>query len=758
MAIGHSGMNRVTLLALSAVFSAVLLHPVQGRGASEADVAGGLQGLQQFIDLEADQLDHDREAKTITAVGGVHLQQAEEYKINANQTVFHTDSRRLDAVGEVELLYQQEGLRLRTDKATYDTVGRALEIPGKVEAESHGDKISGYNLHLLPTENRGTLEKMVLDMEGPGGHTTAGQATLHDANTMTLNQAVFTNCDCDNPPWQLEAESLYLDKEKNQLVGQNVALYLKGIPIAYTPWWQHPLFKKRQSGFLTPGVGHSGANGFELDLPYYWNIAPDKDATITLHPTTDRGLLVKGQFRYLGNDYRGVLENHSIYDAKDDEYRGLTLIDHKHNLDSWRLEANLQNLRTRDFLQDFHQEGLDDKTRYMTSNLLANRIWSRPGGISELRTGMTWFQNLETTSDQFTLQRLPYAHLEDIRPLNALGRHWYLETALGMDNFYQLSGDHVQRMDIAPSVGFRHPLYIGAVSGNLGLRETSYWSQGIVTNGLDQDDFSSRESSHVRLRLDGNLSRVYHGGENGSAVYRHSVEPTVQYVMNAANGQRDLPILDTALRDLTITNLFSQHIFSGPDRIVNGQWLAYGITSRLTGPRWGSNKTGEMAALTVGQRWAPSNDREFQNQHGVSDLVSNLDLFLSDHWSFSTGSLYDPHAGLFNRVDNTLTYNSDRGDLVAMGHYLDRRRNTEDAILVASIKLMDSWRWIQEGDYSLERATLNNWKSGLMYEHDCWSIQFLGGKRLIQDTSQHGGGWVGFLINFKGLGNYGLSS
>ncbi|NGZ28300.1 MAG: hypothetical protein G8345_15585, partial [Magnetococcales bacterium] len=124
----------------------------------------------------------------------------------------------------------------------------------------------------------------------------------------------------------------------------------------------------------------------------------------------------------------------------------------------------------------------------------------------------------------------------------------------------------------------------------------------------------------------------------------------------------------------------------------------------------------------------------------------------------TSSALVDPYSGLFNRVDNTVNYASLRGDQVTFGHYLDRQRNTEDMVLMAKVRLVEPWSWIQEGDYSLERSTLNNWKSGLMYEHECWSIQLLGGKRLLQNTSQHGGGWAGFLINFKGLGDYGIRS
>ncbi|MBF0612678.1 MAG: LPS-assembly protein LptD [Magnetococcales bacterium] len=716
------------------------------------------QKARQFVDMESDQLEHDRQAKTITAVGGVHLQQGDEYRLHSDRAVYHTDSRRIDAVGKVELDYQSSKLRLSTEKATFDTLANSLEVPGSVTMKSGADAISGVNMLLWPRENRGTLEKMVMDMEGPGGHVTADKATLHDEHSMTLNQATFTNCDCDDAPWRLEADSLFLDKNENQLVAQNVALYFKGVPIAYSPWWQNPLFKKRKSGFLLPAIGHSGATGMELDLPYYFNIAPDKDATLTFHPTTERGFLLKGQFRYLAEGYRGIVENQSIFDTKDDAYRGLTLLDHRHKLEDWRLDINVQRIQTRDYLKDFHQDALDDKTRYTTNNLLVNRLWSRKGGLTELRGGTTWFQNLEALNDDFTIQRLPYLHLEDIRPLNGLGSGWSLESTAGMDQFYRLRGDFVQRLDISPSLSFRQPLYFGSLTAQLGVRETAYLTQGIaLENPLDLNDTVSRQSSHGRLRLDGMLAKVYQGA-TGEARYRHTLEPTVQYVINAVNNQPNIPLLDTALRDMTATNLFSQYLYSGPDRLVSGQWLAYGLTTRLTGPRWGSDRVGEMVAFTIGQRWAPAEDREFQAQHAMSNVVTSMELFLSDQWSITSSALVDPYSGLFNRVDNTVNYASLRGDQVTFGHYLDRQRNTEDMVLMAKVRLVEPWSWIQEGDYSLERSTLNNWKSGLMYEHECWSIQLLGGKRLLQNTSQHGGGWAGFLINFKGLGDYGIRS
>ncbi|MBF0624955.1 MAG: LPS-assembly protein LptD [Magnetococcales bacterium] len=699
------------------------------------------------IQIEADRLDHDPLQQRVTASGQVRVTRGEEMTLEADEVSFQPVTRTLDAQGQVRMRYG-------------------------------ADQFQARQLQIDPRQRRGRMEGGLVDMAGPGGRGTAETVILHDPNTLTLEQATFTNCDCTPAPWVIESDRILVDRARNQATARNVTLRLHGAPIAYTPWWRHPVGRVRQSGLLTPSFSLSGSNGFEADIPFYWNIAPDRDATFTAHPTTRRGTMGKMQYRYLGAGYGGDLETHGIYDTKEERYRGLSLVNHRHQLDDWRVRLRLEHSQTRDFINDFEQKLVDDSTRYLESHLVTDRLWSGDGFFTGLEAGSNWFQDLTTTTSRNTVQQLPFARLTDSRVLGPADSDWLLDSTLRYDNFFQTSGDVTHRLDMAPVIGYMRPLHIGRFNAQLGLRETAYEVSGTPTQaGGHPDATRHREAGLVNLRLDGHLERIIlrppRQGDRYRA-FKHTIEPAVQYTLNAVNGQGDVPNYDSSLtatstdpvlRSFTATNLFATNLYPGLDRISGGHWLSYGVTNRLLGRRSKGDEVRELASFTIGQRFAPAGHQDYQRDHALSDLVSSLTFFASDRWTLKTDSRYDPHWGTFRAADVILGLENPRRDFalkdkLELGFNLDRQEgedSIQDALLASDLGLTPTWRWTQRLNYSLEQNGMKSWRTGLAYIHDCWSVEFLAGRRLSADTAEHGGGFAGFLITFQGLGGYGVN-
>ncbi|MBF0128036.1 MAG: LPS-assembly protein LptD, partial [Magnetococcales bacterium] len=674
---------------------------------------------------------------------GAHVGGAAEetpFDLDADQLHIDNQQHRINASGKVKIS-QPGQMALYADEASYIIDKRQIQASGNIRLERQGDLFFGHKVDLNVASWTGILEKPVADLKGPGGHVSAAEMEFLAQDRFQLREVSYTNCDCkpgEIPAWQLKAGSVDVNSTANTLTARNATLQLGEVPVLWTPWWRHPLLPERQSGFLFPSLRMAGGNGFEADVPYYWNIAPDRDATLTAHPTSRRGLLTKVQYRYMGDGYVGQLDTQNIYDSVEERHRGLTLFQHQQTAGAWDLDARLAASQTRDFLHDFPQKKLiDSRERRLESHLEADHLWLRKSGYSDFQVGALWYENLQTTNDRYTVQRLPYMSLTDSRPLHALDRavegnhpaagQFRLNGDYKFDSFYQISGDAAQRVDLSPELQYWRALPVGNVSGAFGLRETSYLIQGNPNQTGDMDGSESRASASGRLRLSLDLARTF-----GNGAYKHTLEPAVQYAVVSATRQSGLPNFDSTLRHFGVNNLYSSNLYSGDDRISTGQWMAYGLTSRLFG-RQGDGGVRNLANIAIGQRWAPPGDRDYQDGHSFSDLVSGLDLHPTTHWTLALANRYDPYNNVMKSTETSVAY-SDANTRVSVGYHLNKpetqliymtegnAERLEDLTFMANVKAGENWRFKQNADYSLETSGLKSWRSGIVYEESCWSL------------------------------------
>lgn len=730
------------------------------------------------VDINADMLELDQQNRIMTAKGNVHIIQTGLFEVRADQAQYKVASKQIDASGHIRLARQ-------------------------------GDLFSSERFVLELDQQSGFLEKVDINLRGPGGRATADRVDFkretgkhntdntpqvgEENDVFVLKDASFTNCECDPPPWHLTSKNVKIDRAKNRITAKNVRLYAGDVPVFAFPWWRQPLLPKRESGLLPPYF-RVGGNGLEVEVPYYWNLAPNRDATMALRSISRRGVMTNMQYRYLNQGYKGQVDFSGIHDTMTEENRGLAVVDHAQKIDQWQVQAHLEGSRTRDFINDFDQKLVDAYSRRMESKVVANRLWAREQGYSNLQSGVRWFQDLEKTNDDNTIQNLPFVLITDSRLIKAnplsgeqvdpkRGR-WRVDSDARMDNFYQLAGDSVQRFDVAPVLNFERPLYVGNVSTVLGVRETAYLLNGDPNQtGLDRDNTLHRESAVAAVRINSTLKKLY-----GNS-YLHTVEPSVQYVLNTVSDQEKLPNYDASLRNFTITDLFAHNLYSGIDRISDAQWVGYGLTTRLLN-RTDANAIWESSVLTIGQRWAPADSRTYQDDNAFSSVASNLEVKLSERLSATAMLGFDPYQETVEYSDLVLsialpspkkstTKRGTQTDLVRLGHHFNdpdsqgnpsrvslpslltnpkenSRELVDDLSLNASVRLSDAWIWNQETNYSLESSGLKSWRTGLVYEHDCWSLNVTGGRNLSTSTKQQGGNFIGLFLNLQGLGGVGI--
>jgi LPS-assembly protein len=155
-------------------------------------------------------------------------------------------------------------------------------------------------------------------------HGRASRIILSGSEVLRASEATYTTCNPQEVTWILEADRIKLDKLEDQGTARNVWLTFKGVPIFYSPFLSFPLSDQRKSGFLAPGFGVSGAVGVEARVPYYFNIAPNLDATVAIRAMSDRGVQTQGAFRYLFPWGQGSLAAEVLPDDKEREERAGT--------------------------------------------------------------------------------------------------------------------------------------------------------------------------------------------------------------------------------------------------------------------------------------------------------------------------------------------------------------------------------------------------------------------------------------------------
>ncbi len=230
--------------------------------------------------------------------------------INADRIEGYAN-REASAIGNAEL--RQDDVSITADRLRYLYATDEVEASGGVRLERGGDRLSGTGLRLRVHDNVGQFDHAEYEFARPGrgGYapvTTRGAASvikLEGKDRYHLENATLTTCKPGNNDWYLEVGELDLDMTRDLGVARRGKLVFKGAPIAYVPWIDFPLHDQRKTGFLPPTIGSSGKSGVEISTPFYVNLAPNRDLTVTPRELSKRGLQLTTQFRYLDRNYDG---------------------------------------------------------------------------------------------------------------------------------------------------------------------------------------------------------------------------------------------------------------------------------------------------------------------------------------------------------------------------------------------------------------------------------------------------------------------
>ena len=616
----------------------------------------------------------------------------------------------LDAVGSVRL--RKRGMAVFSDQLHLSFPDRQLTATGHVRFEKEGDIISGEQLFYDLNNDSGYIDRPEYRLARYGARGNASRLIAENRDLYKINKATYTNCDVGDDDWYMRIDRLELDRIRDVGVAHNATVVFKGVPILYSPYLDFSLSGRRKTGLLPPTIGSTGQSGFEYTQPFYWNIAPNRDATIAPRLLAKRGVLMDGDFRYLEPDSKGEIRGEYL---PDDRQKGETRYAY-----SWQHQQNFGN----GFSGGLDLQGVSDDT-YFTD--LSDKIsatsqtnLNREGDLfydGNWWTLNTRVQRYQTLQDPLAPVVPPYARVPQIT-LNML-RQTDAHLDFGMQGEY-VEFDHPfllngRREILYPSISAPFQTSFFYITPKVGYHTTSY---------SFEDPTRPNESRSLPIySLDSALTFERETTLWGRA-FLQTLEPRLYYVYIPVRQQDQLPNFDTALADFNFAQIFTENQFSGGDRINDANQLTAAVTSRLIDPASGD----EQLRFTLGQRYyftqqevslAPA-----LRSSGRSDVLAAVTGQITRHWFTDLGMQYSIDQSQVQRSNAVLRYQPDPGKVVNFG-YRFTRDSLEQVDWSAEWPIGGRWTGLARYNYSLQDRRLLEGLVGVEYNAGCWAARFV---------------------------------
>lgn len=658
--------------------------------------------------------------------------------------------------GDVELLRADQ--RIAAQVIDYDGNAETWEARSEVQYQDQGMLISAAHAHgNLATEDA-ALEQVRYQLMAMRGNGSAGRAATH-GETAVLAEVLYTTCDPGEEWWSIKARSLELDQAEGFGTAKHMTLRLGQVPILYLPYLKFPIDESRHTGFLFPSIGASRERGLDFAAPYYINIAPNLDATLTPRLMTKRGVMLGGEFRYLFEQHRGEIAGTWLpNDDQSGRDRGSFHYEHQGKLgEAWQLLADVNLISDDRYYEDFGDSLSTARTTLLESEagiFGRGRYWSASVAAQSWKIADPYIPD---SAEPF--RRLPRARFDWEQPL-----HRFVTAGLTSEAVVFEHDDKpgAVRVDLYPYLALPFERAAGFVRPQVGFRYTAY--------DLDREhllrypDRSPSRSTPI-LSLDSGLVFERDTRMFGKDLLQ-TLEPRLYYLNVPYEDQSDLPIFDTQELGFSFGQLFRPNRFSGADRQTDANQATLAVTSRLfdtgTGNERFSASLGQIRYFTAQKVQMPN--APIVDKPG-SAYVGEVSLMLDDRWNVGVGKHWDPDDELSDLSTARVQYRWG-GEGVFNFAYRFRRDTRvggarsptlEQFDVSALVPINESWRVVGRWNYSLLSDSTLESVIGVEWENCCLAARLLR-RHYVRNIEGESNASIYLELELKGLSTLGRKS
>ena len=662
----------------------------------------------------------------------------------------------LETVVEGNAELRRGDLVIRADRLGYYRPDDLVTARGKVRINRAGDVYEGPELQLKVESFEGFFRNPRYQLLKNQGHGEAERVDFVDEKRAVVRNASYTTCRRQPgpswmPDWIIRAASISIDNEEDIGQAESAVLSFKGIPVLPVPAFTFPLSNRRKSGVLPPTFGIDNVNGVEVTVPYYWNIAPNRDATLTPSVMSKRGIDLGAEFRYLESNYKGeVKANYMPGDKLRDMSRWGYSLTHSGSIDTGLrsvgnvgVSLSMNRVSDDDYWRDFTRVSPGLTQRLLPNDLILS--WSSGNFASSLRV-LKW-QTLQDANAPFTppYDRLPQLAMRYAR-LNLNGFDLTVDADATQFESDRVLANQPNARRVFSQLEIARPWVTpsGFITPKLRLHATNYQFDSPLVNGK-----TSATRALPTFSVDSGLVFERDTSLFGRA-FRQTLEPRAFYVFTPYRDQSALPNYDSGVNDFNFASIYTDNAFVGNDRISDSNLLTIGVSTRLLDPATGA----EAARFGVAQRV------RFKDQRvalpggttvakGFSDVLVGATLNLDPRWSFDSTVQFDPDTRRSVRSTIGGRYSPGNYRIVSAAYRL-QRGSSEQLDVAWQWPINDLWgdrgedlgsgqgqgagRWYSVGrmNFSLRDGKLVDSVLGFEYDGGCW----LG--RVVLDRLQTG--------------------
>lgn len=629
-----------------------------------------------------------------------------------------------------EVLAGESGLTVLSD---------ALDLQariGRVAAEGGAGRFEDARFYLRKRPGRGVASTIRTAQEGPS----------------RLRDVQFTTCPADqgDGDWFLRAQDLQLDFERGQGRARNAQIVFKGVPLMYTPWMAFPISDERMSGFLAPRLGSSNDRGLDLSVPYYWNIAPERDATFTPRVMSKRGLQLQSEYRYLGPYGRGLLYNEYLpNDQVLGEDRTLWLYRHQASpAPDWEAKVDYGSVSDIDYFED-----LSTTLRRASSRYLPRQALLAYGGPQwDVLVRAQDFQLIDPRrrGEPEPYQRLPQLLARTRNPNPLLGPVAYDFNAEAV-RFGRDGNRQGERWDGEFGLGIPWDRGSYFAKPRLAYRQTQY--DLIQTAAIDGENQPSRSVPIASLDTGLRFERDVHF--RGSSLVQ-TLEPRLFYLYVPERDQADLPIFDTRLPEFDFLRLFDTNRYVGADRQSSANQVTTAVTSAVRNEQTGAPRfegtIGRITRFTSADALLPE---ETGSTIGDSSTLGEAAAYVRPDLRARFQLEWDDDDQTAIQQVAEVRFQPESRKLVSAAYRLrrDLGEPLEQVDLMASWPVTREWSAVGRWNYSLRDDQDLESLLGVEYRSCCWAAQ-LAARRYVRNLDEVDQG-VYLQLELTGLGRLG---